>query len=106
MLVFVFVGIFACAGKGLFSVPDLLKHGALSVPEGHVKIYWNINKAGRVVVEWAESGGPIVVPPQRKGFGSRLLEQGIARELDGAAQAKFREEGFYWRMEFGVDESI
>jgi hypothetical protein len=28
------------------------------------------------------------------------------RMVDEAAQAKFREEGFYWRMEFGVDESI
>jgi two-component sensor histidine kinase len=85
---------------------NALKHGALSVPEGQVKIFWNINAAGRVVVRWTESGGPKVEPPTRKGFGSRLLEQGIARELDGVAEADYCAEGFCWKMEFSVDATL
>jgi two-component sensor histidine kinase len=85
---------------------NALKHGALSVPEGRVKIFWNITEAGRVVVHWTESSGPRVEPPTRKGFGTRLLEQGIARELDGVAEADYCAEGFCWKMEFSVDDSL
>ena len=34
-------------------------------------------------LRWQESGGPPVTPPSRKGFGSRLIEGGLAQELHG-----------------------
>ncbi|CAN7567631.1 sensor histidine kinase [Phenylobacterium sp. LjRoot225] len=48
------------------------KHGALSTSEGAVELSWR-NLGGETHVSWRETGGPPVVPPTRKGFGSRLI---------------------------------
>jgi two-component sensor histidine kinase/PAS domain-containing protein len=58
------------------------KYGALSCPEGRVSVQWGIHK-GMLQLDWEESGGPPVVPPTKKGFGSRLLEDLLIRDLDG-----------------------
>lgn len=50
------------------------KYGALSVPEGRIKIEWSISTDGHIVFHWAETGGPPVQPPTRQGFGTRLME--------------------------------
>ncbi|MBS1301775.1 chemotaxis protein CheB [Loktanella sp. SALINAS62] len=84
---------------------NAIKHGALSGPEGHVNVTWQITDDGRVVFEWIESGGPKVTPPTRQGFGTRLLAQGIARELDGEAQIEYREDGFYWKVRFLLENT-
>jgi two-component sensor histidine kinase len=42
---------------------------------------------------WRESGGPTVTPPTRAGFGSRLIQRNLARELGGDAQIEYRPEG-------------
>jgi PAS domain S-box-containing protein len=55
---------------------NAVKYGALSVPNGSVSIACNIertNNDGTFSFLWKESGGPIVVPPQRKGFGTVIL---------------------------------
>src|SRR6266481_3043898 len=55
------------------------KYGALSTASGQVDIAWRLEKAGagvhRFTMEWSESGGPIVVPPTRRGFGWSVLCQ-------------------------------
>lgn len=63
---------------------NAIKHGALSIPGGKVRISWEetmISGARHLRLEWRERGGPPVVPPKRTGFGSRLinLETGNAR---------------------------
>lgn len=60
------------------------KYGALSVPEGYVKIEWASGKIkpGLVLLHWQEFNGPPVEPPKYKGFGSRLIERGLATDLD------------------------
>jgi two-component sensor histidine kinase len=50
------------------------KYGALSVPGGKVTIRWDVTD-GHYELCWEESGGPIVQPPARKGFGTRLLSK-------------------------------
>ena len=42
---------------------------------------------------WSEHGGPKVAPPSRRGFGSDLIERGLARQLGGTASLTFREDG-------------
>jgi two-component sensor histidine kinase len=37
----------------------------------------------RLKFVWQESGGPPVKPPERKGFGSVLIERALQRELGG-----------------------
>ena len=75
---------------------NAVKYGALSNPTGMVSIRWEVDDgdAGpRLRLEWAERGGPPVAPPGRKGFGSRLIERGLAAELGGNVEIDFRPEG-------------
>jgi PAS domain S-box-containing protein len=73
------------------------KYGALSVAEGHVEVSWTLRRTGRdlrlVEIDWRERGGPPVTPPGRQGFGSRLLERGLARRVGGKVRLDFRPEG-------------
>ena len=46
-----------------------------------------------VRLRWQERGGPPVMPPVRKGFGSRLIECGLAQELDGEVHLNYEPEG-------------
>jgi two-component sensor histidine kinase/PAS domain-containing protein len=58
------------------------KYGALSCSEGRVSVQWGIHK-GMLQLDWEERGGPPVAPPTKKGFGSRLLEDLVVRDLAG-----------------------
>jgi PAS domain S-box-containing protein len=54
------------------------KYGALSNGSGQVHVAWELVRDGsdrKVKISWRESGGPPVAPPQRKGFGSVLIDQ-------------------------------
>jgi PAS domain S-box-containing protein len=81
---------------------NAVKYGALSTPTGRVSVRSRVmpSDAGhRLIVEWAESGGPPVIKPQRRGFGGRLLEQGLAGELRGEVKLDYRPEGLFCRIE-------
>ncbi|TNC15993.1 PAS domain S-box protein [Methylobacterium terricola] len=71
---------------------NAVKYGALSVPAGQVTLSWSVGE-GRLSLRWQERGGPSVVPPTRTGFGSRLIERSLARELDGTVSLSFPREG-------------
>jgi PAS domain S-box-containing protein len=68
------------------------KYGSLSVPNGRVEITWApYEDGGRtwLRITWTEEGGPPVAVPQRRGFGSRLIENGVAAELGGTARLAY-----------------
>ena len=72
------------------------KYGALGAPEGQVRVSWSTHDTAsgpRLVMGWEEQGGPPVSPPSRKGFGSRLIQDGLARELNGEVRLVYRPEG-------------
>jgi PAS domain S-box-containing protein len=73
------------------------KYGALSTPEGRVEVRWTVDD-GVLRLVWRESGGPPTAAPARRGFGSRLLEQGLAEELAGSVKLEFRPEGLLCTM--------
>lgn len=82
---------------------NALKYGSLSVSEGRVAISWRAEGAAksdsrRLILEWRESGGPSVSPPEHRGFGSNLLESGLPRELNGTAHFSFEPEGLFYRL--------
>ncbi len=54
------------------------KYGALSRPEGRVRVSWRA-EGDDLHIDWAEEGGPPVVAPSRAGFGSRLIASSAAR---------------------------
>ena len=68
------------------------KYGALSRPEGRVCVQWAVQE-GMLELDWEESGGPPVAPPSQKGFGSRLLEELVVRDLDGRTDLRFDSSG-------------
>ena len=72
------------------------KYGALSVEEGTLVVSWQVEEAGLVrllKLTWTERGGPPVTPPARKGFGTRLIQDALARELDAEILIDYRPEG-------------
>lgn len=64
------------------------KYGALSNASGTVEIYWNDNAEALTLV-WRESGGPPVAQPANSGFGTRLLERAVARDLGSTVSLDF-----------------
>jgi PAS domain S-box-containing protein len=53
---------------------NAVKYGALSNLSGRVHISWSVADGGKFTFRWRESGGPPVMQPQRRGFGSTVLD--------------------------------
>lgn len=83
------------------------KHGALSVDSGRVTIEWSkqgLGAAARLVVRWSETGGPkVMTPPERRGFGSELIERQLRHDLGGDFEADFNEAGLRSRIELPLN---
>jgi two-component sensor histidine kinase len=71
------------------------KYGSLSTPGGRVELRWRLDgdDARELRLDWQESGGPAVSAPGRRGLGSRLIEQNLARTLGGTAILEFTPDG-------------
>ena len=76
---------------------NAVKYGALSAPGGQVELSWRRDD-GVFELEWRERGGPPVSEPTGRGFGSRLLSQGLASELGAPAEMRFEPEGLTCRL--------
>ena len=71
---------------------NALEHGALSAPEGRIEIRWEV--AGQALTfSWRELHGPAAHVPTHRGFGSRLLERGLAQDLGGRVELCFERTG-------------
>ena len=77
---------------------NAVKYGALSVPEGSVTVVWHVDPGAlhRLTLHWEERGGPPVSPPERKGFGTTLLNRALP---DGRITLDFRPEGLVFALE-------
>jgi len=73
------------------------KYGALSNGgNGHIRISWQAQpkpRCDQLRLRWQESGGPQVKPPGRRGFGSHLIEGGLAKELHGEVRLNYEPTG-------------
>lgn len=75
---------------------NAVKYGAFSNEAGAISIKWTLENQpdGRwLCLHWREKDGPTVTPPTRKGFGSRVIEQGLAHELEGKVRLDYPAEG-------------
>lgn len=82
------------------------RHGALSRPEGSVEVRWQADDGQRLWMSWVERGGPPVVDPQKRGFGLKMIGDGIARSIGGQAFVTFAPEGLSWELSAPLSASI
>lgn len=81
---------------------NALKYGALSQPHGGVDISWEVlegSEHSRLKLVWREHDGPPVSAPAHRGFGSMMVEQALAYELDGDARIEFQPTGVVCTIE-------
>ena len=71
---------------------NAVKHGALAAKSGRVAIAWRA-EAARLRWTWREFDGPAVSPPQRRGFGLRVIEAGFRDQLHGIVEMSFEPTG-------------
>ena len=62
---------------------------------------WYVRE-GVLHLDWEESGGPPVIPPAQKGFGSRLLEELLPSDLDGETTLSYDAAGVRCRITAGL----
>ena len=85
------------------------KYGALSTAEGRLEVCWTVDRTVEppaVELFWNEHGGPPVAPPARRGFGTRLVEQGLARELDGEVELHYEPEGLQGKIRLPASHKV
>jgi PAS domain S-box-containing protein len=82
------------------------KYGALSNLAGHVHVSWSVprpNDSRLFTFCWQERGGPEVMPPARKGFGSAVLEQVMAEYFDTPPQIEYARDGVRYELTGSLD---
>jgi PAS domain S-box-containing protein len=87
---------------------NAVKYGALSNDKGKVTIAWSLmggKAAPKLKLRWSEKGGPKVTPPTRRGFGSRLIERGLASDLGGEVTMNFAKTGVTCTITAPLDQS-
>ena len=84
---------------------NALKYGALSAAAGRVDIAWRVDGED-LTLDWREAGGPPVNLPTLRGFGSRLIEQAMTRELGGEARLSFLRNGLWCHMRLPLSAKL
>jgi PAS domain S-box-containing protein len=88
---------------------NAVKYGAFSGETGCVRIGWTIepSPAGdRLILTWSEENGPPVTSPSRKGFGSRVIERGLAIELGGTTRLDYRPDGVVCTIDIPAPRAV
>jgi two-component sensor histidine kinase len=72
------------------------------VPAGKISVSWTLDgdagAARALLLNWVEQGGPLVTPPQRKGFGHIVIGEMVERSLGAKVAMEFAAEGLNWSV--------
>ena len=71
---------------------NAVKYGALSNGRGKIDIHTHQDSDG-ATLDWVESGGPEVLQPHHRGFGTTLIRQALPYEMDGRSSLEFERQG-------------
>ncbi|GAA4754101.1 hypothetical protein GCM10023264_21590 [Sphingomonas daechungensis] len=77
------------------------KYGALSNDTGRVEVSWSLDDEGgghAFSMLWRETGGPVVRPPARKGFGDRVARTMVEKSLGCGVRLDYAETGVIWAL--------
>ncbi len=78
------------------------KFGALSVPEGRVDIIWTLDpQTQRLHLTWTEKNGPPVHPPEKRSFGTWLVET-LGKQLRGDVRLTYESTGFLYAFDVPI----
>jgi two-component sensor histidine kinase len=78
------------------------KFGALSAPEGRVDITWTLDpQTQRLCLTWTEKNGPPVHPPEKRSFGTRLIET-LGKQLKGDVRLTYESTGFVYAFDVPI----
>jgi two-component sensor histidine kinase len=83
------------------------KYGALSNETGTVRLDWEVLKENfrrKLRLVWTEAGGPHVVAPVQRGFGSRLIERSARDQLGGEATVDFLPRGVVYTVTCSLED--
>jgi PAS domain S-box-containing protein len=73
------------------------KHGALSVDAGRVDVHWRL-EGDTFMMSWIERSGPLVSPPERRGFGSTVVDSMAKLSVGGEVELNYAPSGLIWRL--------
>jgi PAS domain S-box-containing protein len=80
---------------------NAVKYGAFSNGTGSILVEWTAEPAPsgvRLLLHWREKDGPPVTPPSHRGFGSQVIERGLAHEPEGTVDLDYRSDGLVCTM--------
>lgn len=84
---------------------NAVKHGALSVEGGRIAVAWGFVDDGgsrRLRFQWRERGGPTVMPPQRRSFGTTLIQDVVPQDFGGEARIDYAPLGLVYELSCDV----
>jgi two-component sensor histidine kinase len=88
---------------------NAVKYGAFANEMGTITIKWRLDQRpdGRwLILHWREKNGPPVSLPTRRGFGSRVIEEGLAHELDGQVTLQYQPEGVVCKIDVPAAQAV
>ena len=85
---------------------NAVKHGALSVPEGHITVSWKREPERGLVLRWIEQDGPEVKAPQREGYGTSLIRELLKFEFGGTVDHRFLPGGVTCEISLPLERSL
>jgi light-regulated signal transduction histidine kinase (bacteriophytochrome)/ActR/RegA family two-component response regulator len=71
------------------------KYGCLSQSGGALSVEWKLSPGGDCLLDWTETGGPVVVKPTRQGFGTSLIHRTVSADLGGDVKLEFLPTGLH-----------
>ena len=75
---------------------NALKYGEVGNSPDTLKIEWQLQGQGkyeRLSLSWRETSNGPIRPPEKPGFGTKLIDLNITRELDGTIMREYRDDG-------------
>jgi two-component sensor histidine kinase len=73
------------------------KYGALSTDRGRVDVCWETD-SDTLTMSWTERDGPPVSPPERRGFGSTVIDSMAKATVGGEVELDYAPSGLVWRL--------